>query len=77
MDKEKRQNLRKPNTVCCQCWYPKYRLTVLSTKFGVSHPTKPIVASSQKINQIIIITTLTLNLPKPILIFARQEEKIN
>ena len=77
MDTKKRQNLRKPNTVCCQCWYPRYRLTVLSTKCGVSHPTKPIVASSKKTNQIIIITILPLNLPKPILIFARQEEKIN
>ena len=57
---KQRENLRKPNTVCCQCWSPRYRLTLLSTKCGVCHLKGLIIASSHKINQITIITILTL-----------------
>ena len=57
---KQRQNLKKPITVCCQFWSPRYRLSVLSTKCGAHYPKVLIVASSQKIKQIIIITILTL-----------------
>ena len=46
------------NQHCCQCWSPRYRVSVLSTKCGGCHPKGLIVASSYKIK--IIITILTL-----------------
>ena len=56
---KERQNLKKPNTVCCQCWSTRYRLSVLSIKCGGCQPKVLIVANSQKIRLVIIITILT------------------
>ena len=39
------------NQHCCQCWSPRYRVSVLSTKCGGCHPKGLIVASSYKIKK--------------------------
>ena len=56
------------NTVCYQCWSPRYRVSVLSTKCGGCHPKGLIVASLYKII-IIIITIITII---TILLFTRK-----
>ena len=45
---KKSKNLKNQHC-CCQCWAPKYRVSVLSTRCGGYHPKGLIVASS-KIN---------------------------
>ena len=60
MDTKTKKISEKNNTVCCQCWSPRYRVSALSTKCGGCDPKELIVASSHKIKQIIIITILTL-----------------
>ena len=54
---KQRKIFKKTNTVCYQCWSPRYIVSVLSTKCGGCHPKRLIVASLYKI-KIIMITTL-------------------
>ena len=61
------------NQHCCQCWSPRYRVSVLSTKCGGCHPKGLIVASSYKIKKNHI--NINFNVPVPILLFMRQEKK--
>ena len=60
------------NQHCCQCWSPRYRVSVLSTKCGGYHPKGLIVASSYKIKKNI---NINFNVPVPILLFMKQEKK--
>ena len=60
MDTKTKKESYKTNTVCCQSWSPRYRVSALCTKCGGSDPKELIVASSHKIKQVIIITILTL-----------------
>ena len=57
---EQRENLKKRITVCSQSWFPRCRLSVLSTKCGGRSPKVLIVSISQKIKQIIIIIIITI-----------------
>ena len=63
------------NQDCCQCWSPRYRISVLSTNCGGCHPKGVIVASSYKIRK--NNNNINFNVPVPILLFTRQEKKIN
>ena len=60
MDKKTKKKSEKKNTVCCQCWSPRYEVSALSTNCGGCDPKDFIVASSHKIKHIIIITILNL-----------------
>ena len=60
----KSKNLKK-QTVFCQCWSPRYRVSVLSIRCGECHPKGLIVASSYEIKEtkiIIIITRISTNI---------------
>ena len=57
LDTKTRKNLKKTNTVCYQCWSPRYIVSVSCTKCGGCHPKGLIVASLCKI-KIIMITIL-------------------
>ena len=50
---------KKNNTVCYQCWSPRYIVSVLSTKCGGCHPKGLIVASLYKIKIVITILLFT------------------
>ena len=60
MDTKTKKKSEKKNTVCCQCWSPRYEVSALSTNCGGCDPKDFIVASSHKIKHIIIITILNL-----------------
>ena len=49
MDTKTKKKSSKTNTVSCQCWSRRYRVSALSTTFGGSVPKEFIVASSLKI----------------------------
>ena len=68
----KKWKSKKTNIVCCQCWSPRYRASVLSTKCGGCHPKGLIVASSYKIKQriIIIIIGMRIGTGMPVLILS-------
>ena len=78
---QKSKNLKKPNNICCQCWSPRYRVSVFSTRCGGCHPKGLIVASSYKIKQTIIIITIiriSTNIfyrPVLILLLTKEEKK--
>ena len=59
LDTKTNKKSSKTNRVCCQCWYSRYRVSVLSTKCGVYHPKGLIVASLNKITIIIITLFFT------------------
>ena len=71
----------KGNTVCCQCWSPRYKISLLSPKWQGCHPKGLTVTWSYKTKQILIIVKIIIisnfNMPVPISLFARQEKKIN
>ena len=56
---QKQRKILKNNTVCSQCWTPRYRVSVLSTKFRGCHPKGLIFGSLYKI-KITMIKTMRL-----------------
>ena len=56
---QKCKNLKKTAISVCQCWSPRYRVSVLSTRCEGCHPKGLIVTSSYKIKQTITIITIT------------------
>ena len=60
------------NQHCCQCWSPRYRVSLLYTKCGRCHPKGLIVASSYKIKN---NNNINFNVSVAILLFTRQEIK--
>ena len=71
MDRKTEKVLK--NQHCCQCWSPRYRVSVLSTKCGGCLPKGLIVASSYKIKK--NKNNINFNVSVPILLFTRQEKK--
>ena len=61
----KKKKSKKANTFCCQYWFPRYKVSILSTICGGCHPKGLIVASSYKIKQTIIIILIWIynNIP--------------
>ena len=70
--KTKKKKIKKPTLSVVNAGHPD-RVSVLSTKCGGCHPKGLIVASSHEIKQILIII---FYMPKPILPFAREEQKL-
>ena len=71
---QKQKKSLKSNT--CQFWSPRNRVSVLFTKCGGCHPKGLMVASSYKIKKY-DNNNINFNVLVPILLFTRQEKKIN
>ena len=71
----------KGNTVYCQCWSPRYKISLLSPKWQGCHPKGLTVTCSHETTNINHSKNnknfhqLNFHMPVPILRFARQEKK--